>query len=88
MLKPLDALKKRQVDFLPAHFIKYEFDDIAAYVYFDIENWILKKLQDRFFIGMFPASTGSKKPSLVVAFETKKELTYFMLACPFLKEKL
>jgi len=88
MLKPLDALKKRQVNFIPSHFTKYEFKDLAEYTLYEIENWISKKLQDRFFIGMLPSSIGKNKPVLVVGFETKKELTYFMLACPYIKEKL
>jgi len=85
-LNPLDVLNKRKLEYLPFHFSKVKVSDNDRYDY-KMEDWIKSKLNGRYSIGQYPAvDTDNKfKVSTYVAFEEQKELTYFMLACPFLR---
>ena len=82
-LNPIDVLKKREVTFLPVHFSKIKIDRMM----FDqeIANWIKSKLKGRYFLGSVAdiGKDNKVKIFLSIAFEDQKELTYFMLACPF-----
>lgn len=54
-----------------------------------IEKWIKQNLKHRYFISKTIGLTKANKIDNVirVGFEDKKELSYFVLACPFLKYK-
>ena len=54
-----------------------------------IEKWIVKNLKHRYYISKTIGLTKSNKIDNVlrVGFEDKKELSYFILACPHLKYK-
>lgn len=82
-LNPIDVLKKRQVNFLPVHFSKIKLDRSMSD--HDIEKWIKSKLKGRYFIGNISdvGSDNRLKVFSSIAFEDHKELTYFVLACPF-----
>lgn len=82
-LNPIEVLKKRQVSFLPVHFSKIKLDRSMSDL--EIEKWIKSKLKGRYFIGNVPALGQDNKLKVFtsIAFEDHKELTYFMLACPF-----
>lgn len=84
-LNALDVLKKRKLNFLPDHFHKVKLS--LSENFFEIENWIQVKLQHRYFFDKMTSAekTGQIKISNFVAFEDEKELTYFLLACPFLR---
>ena len=47
-----------------------------------INNWIYTHLKGRYYVGICLTVEGTK---IKVGFEEKKELSYFMLACPHLK---
>ena len=81
-LGPLDALKKREVDFLPIHFSSTEINERYAS---KIVQWVRNKLTGRFTICRTPKIDADSKlrPTTVIGFEDEKELTYFMLACPY-----
>lgn len=82
-LNPIDILKKRQMNFLPVHFSKIKLDRFLSDD--NIEKWIRSKLKGRYFIGN-TSDVGNDERLKVytsIAFEDHKELTYFMLACPF-----
>lgn len=85
-INPLDVLKKRRLSFMPAHFSKLK---ISETDYFDsnLENWIFNKLKGRFAISKIPAvdQDNKLKVSMFVGFENQKELTFFMLACPYIR---
>lgn len=85
-LNPIDVLKQREVKFLPSHFSKIKVSDSDM---FDnkISSWIRTKLKGRFCIIRIPDinEDGKLKSCNFVAFENQKELTYFMLACPYLR---
>jgi hypothetical protein len=84
-LNPLDVLKQRELSYIPPHFSKMDIQN----VYFDssIKDWIKSKLKGRFCLIKMPAVDSRDKLSSTtfVAFEDEKELTFFMLACPFLR---
>lgn len=82
-LNPIDVLKKRQVKFLPVHFSKIKLD--RSFGDHDIERWIKTKLKGRYFFGNISdvGQDNRLKVFTAVGFEDQKELTYFMLACPF-----
>lgn len=82
-LNPLDVLKKRELKILPPHFAK-----IAIDTYEDkIHQWVKYRLKGRFCIVKIPSidNTNRLRSSTFIGFEDQKELTYFMLACPYLR---
>lgn len=85
-LNPLDVLDKREMKYLPVHFSKVVVADSDLYDT-KLSSWIRNKLKGRYFIGRCPSidSDDKLKTVNVVAFEQEKELTYFMLACPYLR---
>lgn len=81
-LNVIDVLKKKRLKFLPVHFKSITVDDFNIV---KIEDWINTKLRGRFSISRIPRIGKDEKlrTATVVAFEEEKELTYFMLACPY-----
>jgi len=82
-INELDVVSSRYLDYVPKHFAKIKISDKD---YFDnsICDWIRNRLKGRYTISVVPSidSQGRLKLSSYVAFEDRKELTYFMLACP------
>lgn len=83
-LNLLDVLKKRKLNYLPLHFktIEIDFFDKA-----DIENWIKNKLNGRYcIVNTQKIDVDNKVKKIIsVGFENESELTYFILACPYLR---
>lgn len=87
-LKPLSVLKERQLDTIPVHFSKTVVPGRSnEYEMRQIASWITNRLEGRFSIVSYPSIDGEDKlkNTTYVAFEEQKELTYFMLACPYLR---
>lgn len=87
-LNPIDVLKQREVKTLPPHFAKISISDNDLFLADgDMSSWIKTKLKGRFAITRAPSidKDGKLKSTTFVAFEDQKELTYFMLACPYLR---
>lgn len=86
-LNPLDILDARKLDFLPNHFAKVSISDIWALDDDDVENWIRNHSTGRYAIERYPSSNKSEalRSTTFVGFEEEKELTYFMLACPYFR---
>lgn len=79
-LNPIEVLKKRVVNFMPVHFSKTKIDDFDT----KIETWVRCKLKGRYCITKEPILSESKlQLHTMIGFEDSKELTFFMLACPF-----
>jgi hypothetical protein len=81
----LDIVGRRKVSYLPAHFTKIS---VGKYlINTTIEDWIQNKLKGRYWMSDYPTvdSSGKLQTTLFVGFEDQKELTYFMLACPFIR---
>lgn len=83
---PLTFFDLRQLKVAPAHFeyitipVKYNLEQSVA-------RWIEKHQKGRFYVGMSTALDQSNQIQKVlkIGFENHKELSYFTLACPFLK---
>lgn len=84
-LNPLEVLNKRKVDHIVPHFSTTKVSDF----YFDneLEEWIRQKLKGRYFYTKcLDAKEDSKLKTIsMVGFENHSEMTYFLLACPFIR---
>lgn len=82
-LNPLDILGKRELKILPPHFSRITIDIHEE----RIRRWVRYKLKGRFCIIRTPFIDNDNrlKSSTFIGFEDQKELTYFMLACPYLR---
>lgn len=87
-LNALDVLKQRELDHVPPHFAKMKIAE-KEIISDQIVDWIRSKLNGRFYLKKIPSILSNDKlgVSVYVAFEDHKELTYFMLACPYLRRK-
>ena len=85
-LNPIDVLRKREVNIMPPHFSKIKISD-SDFLIQEKTNWIKNKLKNRFCVNHIPAIDSDDKLKIItyIGFEDPKELTYFMLACPFLR---
>lgn len=84
----LDLLNERQMSYLPLHFSTFQLEDVTGFTFKEqILNWIRSKLQGRYvFIKSLGLNSNQKmKTFYTVGFEKPNELTYFMLACPYLR---
>lgn len=86
-LNPLDILDARKLDFLPNHFAKASIVESLFSDDTDLETWIRTHSTGRYAIERYPSSdkTESLRSIMFVGFEEEKELTYFMLACPYFR---
>lgn len=89
-VNPLEVLSKRVLNFMPKHFVRTSVGEVYANPYGNgINNthqWIRQNLKGRFCIVDQPvidSNSGRLKHKKFVGFEDPKELTYFMLACPY-----
>lgn len=83
-LNLLDVLKKRKLNYLPLHFKNI---DIDLFDKAEIEKWVKNKLQGRYCIVNTQKIEENNRLKNVVSigFEDETELTYFILACPYLR---
>ena len=84
-LNPIDVLKQRKLSTIPPHFKKVKISE--GDVFQGLEDWVKVKLKGRYCIAKQPSidSSGNLKSNLILGLEDSKELTYFMLACPYLR---
>ena len=82
-LNPIDVLKQRKLSTMPPHFKKVKITEFE--IFEGLEDWVRTKLKGRYCIAKQPGidKTGSLRTTVYLGFEDQKELTYFMLACPF-----
>lgn len=85
-LSILDILDCRKTNSLPFHFSTTEISEQEKH---ETRLWIQNKLRGRYFLDKCPAISSSNKLEIptIVGFEEEKELTYFMLACPYTRRK-
>ncbi len=87
-LNPLDVLHVRKLSRIPKHFSKIKLSDSGFVADLnEIESWIENRCRNRYSISRIAItdSTGKVKESIFAGFEEEKELTYFMLACPYFR---
>jgi len=84
-INPLDHLDKRKLDWIPVHFFKSRLNYLSDVE--KINDWIKYRLKGRYCLVTLPHIDKDEKTksATFVAFEEEKELTYFMLACPYLR---
>lgn len=82
-LNPISVLKERSMNFMPIHFSQIKIE--RSLNSFELLDWIKTKLRGRFCVIDAPALGIDQKLKIytMIGFEDQKELTYFMLACPF-----
>jgi hypothetical protein len=85
-INPLNVFGLRKVSFPPPHF-EYVNMKLSYNMLDSIEKWIEKNSKKRYFIGKNIDLTKDRKIDnfLRIGFEDSKELSYFILACPYLK---
>lgn len=85
-LNVLDVLNHRKIDCMPPQFSKIKIAD-NEWIDHNLEDWIKSKLKGRFYLNRTPGigADGKIRSVTYVGFEDHKELTYFMLACPYLR---
>jgi hypothetical protein len=89
-LNPLTVLGVRTLNWIPPHFSKLVVSPGTDWLSNDnqMKDWIEQKLVGRYSVVNSPvtdSATGKLKVATVVGFEDEKELTYFMLACPYIR---
>lgn len=87
IIRPLDVLDIRRVDYCPPWFA-----EIKMPVHYNLEqaitNWIEQNLKSRFYVDTVIGVIDGKTSKVIkIAFEDPKELSFFTLACPHLKYK-
>jgi hypothetical protein len=83
---PLNVFEIRKVDFCPPYFESIHLP-LRYNLLESIERWIDSSLKGRYYIGKSIGLVDNKieKNLIKVGFESQKEMSYFMLACPHLK---
>lgn len=83
-LNELNIVDCRKLDFIPPHFVKIRID---SRINDDVEQWIKHRLRNRYTISITWDIDDQNRFTAVTyaAFEDQKELTYFILACPYLR---
>lgn len=88
-LNPLNVLGIRKLNFLPVHFSIIKSQDLGIMHTFldDVESWIVNKLSGRYCLVNTPLlnSNENLEDTAVIGFEEAKEMTYFLLSCPYIR---
>ncbi len=86
-LNALDILNSRKVSTAAPHFSRVMINAIDWDGDRNIEDWISSNLKGRYYIISQPYVTedGKLKTARFAGFEDQKEITYFILACPYLR---
>jgi hypothetical protein len=79
-ISPLSILKKRRISWVPPTFHTFQLSSNEFLWDNDVADWIEYKLKGRYCLTNQETNKGTKS---IVGFEDEKELTYFMLACPY-----
>lgn len=87
-INPIQLLRKREMSFLPAHFSTIKIDRFILDE--NMEKWIKTRLKGRYCITQKPMISDDNKVKIfdIIGFEDQKELTFFMLACPFFRRTI
>lgn len=86
-LNPLDVLNKRKVEHIVPHFSKTKVQEF--HFNNEIEDWIKNKLKGRYFYTRALDAEDTKLKNVsAIGFENHSEMTYFLLACPFIRRNI
>jgi hypothetical protein len=85
-INPLNVFGARRVDFCPPYFqsitVELTYNLLKA-----LDDWIYENLSGRYYIGKSVEleNDGPVKQKIKISFENPTEVSYFVLACPYLK---
>ena len=86
---PLNYFEMRRVDFAPPHFNYFTINKYNPSLVKIINDWIEKNLNNRYYIGQ--GITLDKNNTIVyntrIGFENEKEITFFIIACPYINTR-
>lgn len=84
---PLNYFNLRKVVFAAPHFKYTSIEKYNPTVVQDINKWIIHNLNNRYYIGQDIAldQNNSFIYTTRIGFESEKELSFFMIACPYLQ---
>ena len=85
-INPLNVFDVRRTEY-PLDFFEYANINFGYNLQGALEKWIDENLKGRYYLGKKVVLTeqGKIDYAIQVGFEDSKELSYFMLACPYLK---
>jgi len=85
---PLNFFNLRRVNFPASHFEYIVLEDNSLMFVKKINNWIFNTLNSRYYIGNYIAldNTNTIVYKVNVGFESAKELSFFIMACPHLQK--
>ena len=85
----LNYFNLRRVEFACPHFKYTTLDKYNPSNIKQIDNWIKKNLNNRYYIGQGIAldNTNTIVYTTRIGFESEKELSFFTIACPFLQSR-
>lgn len=70
---------------VPSPHLEYITIPVTYNIEQSITKWVENNLKGRYYVGRTPSQVQGSKLALQIGFEDPKELSYFNLACPFLK---
>ena len=84
---PLNYFNIRRVGFACPHFKYTTVDKYTPNLLKNIDSWIKKNLNNRYYIGQGMAldNTNTIIYTIRIGFESEKELSFFTIACPHLQ---
>ena len=84
---PLNYFNIRRVGFACPHFKYTTVDKYTPNLLKNIDSWIKKNLNNRYYIGQGMAldHTNTIVYTIRIGFESEKELSFFTIACPHLQ---
>ena len=85
----LNFFDLRRVEFAAPHFKYTAIEKYSPAVVKNLDNWIRKNLNNRYYIGQ--GITLDQTNTIVyntrIGFESEKELSFFTIACPYLQQR-
>jgi hypothetical protein len=88
-VNPLNVLDIRRVNKIPEHFQCIKIDSSLQYKLLDITRWIYANLNNRFGVSeeLIITDNNNVVTRVKIGFEDPKEISLFMLMCPYLDTK-
>ena len=86
---PLNYFNLRRVEFACPHFKYITLDKYNPTFIKNLDSWIQKNLNNRYYIGQNLALDNSNTIvyNTRIGFESEKELSFFTIACPVLQQR-
>lgn len=84
---PLNYFGLRRVEYSPPHFKYTYIEKYNPVILKNIDSWIKKNLNNRYYLGQNLALDNNNTIiyNTKIGFELEKELSFFMIACPYIQ---